>query len=768
MNVRAVDIIIPVYNAPLELEECYNSLLKNTDLNCHRIIIINDCSPDPGVNKFLNKITDERVVILQNETNLGFVGTVNKGMDISNSDVVLLNSDTIVTKNWLKKMGEVAYSEDDIATVTPLTNNGTICSVPDFLDDNVLPEGYTIDTFAYLIEKISYKVFPAIPTAVGFCMYIKRSVLDEVGLFDMDNFGKGYGEENDFCCRVIECGYKNVLADDTFIYHKGSMSFQGEKLELSKRNLRVLNSLYPYYEKMIQEFILKNPLRSIQENIKLHLPLYKDINEESNNVLYIIHNFFDEVYNHPIGGTEYHLKDLVEKSTQINSFVLAANESELVLKQYNKGKYTGKYHFPLSTPLSSIHFHHREYSEIVEKIMGTFKINIVHIQHLIKHTFDVPRIAAKMKISVLCTLHDFYLFCPPQIVSIKSPYYNDTETNGKVVSKEFHQFYDSRKTYIQRRKKEVIKLISHIDQFIVPSGFAKDLFISEYPMLDGKIRVIEHGYSDRRRSVETSPEKKEGVWNVGFLGGISPVKGSDLVYKLIKKYSNPNINWHIIGGIGDQRINMLSQVNLYKHGEYKREELDEILDTLKLDIILCLSVVPETFSYTLSEAWQSGTPVLVTPVGALKERVEKVSGGWIAKSTKLDDVVTSFETIISSPNDWVMMRNHLNQQKFKSTVEMVNEYEAIYSKWINLPSKDAEVFDIHEVNKALKYFLPKSSEDNVNYYNQLHKLEAELRAIKGTIGWKVLEKLRMRNSIVLVIGKKMIYYVLRLNNKFKG
>ncbi len=763
MKVRPIDIIIPVYNAPIELEECYNSLLRNTDLTCHRIIIINDCSPDPGVNKFLEKITHERVTVLQNEKNIGFVGTVNKGMEFSKSDVVLLNSDTIVTPNWLNKMSEVAYSEDDIATVTPLTNNGTICSIPNFLEDNDIPIGYSIDTYSKLIENISYKLFPIIPTAVGFCMYIKRIVLDEIGFFDMDNFGKGYGEENDFCCRVIEHGYKNVLDDHTFIYHKGSMSFKGEKLELSKRNLKVLNSLYPYYDKMIHEFIIKNPLRTIQDNIRLHIPFYRDINEDSLNVLYVIHNFFDEIYNHPIGGTEYHLKDIVYNSTLINSFVMAANESEIVLKQYNKGKYIGKYNFPLTTPMSSMYFHHREYSEIVEKIMGTFKINLVHIQHLIKHTFDVPRIAARMKISVLCTLHDFYLFCPPQIVAKKSAYYNDAETNMKVVSKEFHQFYDSKETYIQKRKKEVEKIISCIDHFIVPSSFAKDLFINEYPMLEDKICVIEHGYNDRRKAIEISSEKKDEVWNVGFLGGISPVKGSDLVYKLIRKYSNRNINWHIIGGIGDQRINLLSQENLFKHGEYKREELNNILDSLELDVILCLSVVPETFSYTLSEAWQSGTPVLVTPVGALKERMEKVSGGWIAKSTNFEDIVESFENIISSPDDWAMMKKHLKLQKLKTTEEMVNEYETMYSKWSTYPSNNIKMFDIHEINKAVKFYLPKSSEDNVDYYNQIHKLEAELRAIKGTIGWKVLEKLRVRNSKVLVVGKKIIYYFLRMN-----
>ncbi|MGG4126632.1 glycosyltransferase [Paenibacillus illinoisensis] len=761
MKACSVDIIIPVYNAPQELEECYKSLLKYTDLERNRIIIINDCSPDSGVNEFLDKISDERTLVLQNDVNLGFVGTVNRGMALSDSDVVLLNSDTIVTEKWLNKLVEVAYTEEDIATVTPLTNNGTICSVPNFLEDNNLPEGYTIDSFARLIERISYRDFPVIPTAVGFCMYIKRSVLNEVGLFDEENFGKGYGEENDFCCRVIEHGYKNVLDDHTFIYHKGSMSFQGEKLELSKRNLKVLNSLYPYYDKLIQDFIIKNPLKFIHENIKVNLPLYQSADDVYGNILYVIHNFFDEPYNQPIGGTEYHLKDLVTESNFINSFVLVASENELVLKQYNKGTFVGKYNFPLKTPLTSMYFHHREYSDIVEKILGTFEINLIHIQHLIKHTFDIPRIAKKKNIKVLYTLHDFYLFCPPQIVSIKSDYYEQDEQNRNTVNKEFHGSYELSEAYVKRRKEEVNRLISYIDVFITPSNFTKDFYIDEYPALEGKIKVVEHGYATKQNDNKLITKKKDRTWNIGFLGGISPVKGSELVYRLIKKYPTNNINWHIIGGLGDQRLNLLNQTNLFKHGEYKRDELEGILKGLDLDLICCLSVVPETFSYTLSESWLCGIPVIVTPVGALKERVLKLNGGWISKSTRFEDIVSKLDEIMSDPDEWLTVVNHLQSLQFKSIPMMVDEYKELYLSCLQENFKSVKVFDNRELMRSLKFYMPSGTNNSQEYYNQVHQLEEEIRAIRGTMGWKLLDKLRANDSLVLKIGKRTIYVVLK-------
>ena len=103
--------------------------------------------------------SEKNIVLLDNEENLGFVGTVNKGMQYSKNDVILLNSDTEVTKNWIEKIQECAYSNEYIATVTPLTNNGTICSVPNFGIDNELPSNMTLDEYAEMIEKTSLKLY---------------------------------------------------------------------------------------------------------------------------------------------------------------------------------------------------------------------------------------------------------------------------------------------------------------------------------------------------------------------------------------------------------------------------------------------------------------------------------------------------------------------------------------------------------------------------------------------------------------------------------
>ena len=258
-----VDIIIPVYNEHSLFKNCLESVRKHTNIP-HRIIIINDNSKEDLLIDYFNeleKLKLKNLIILKNNKNLGFVKSVNKGMIFAkDNDVVLLNSDTVVTKNWLKKLNISAYSSEIIATVTPLSNNAAYCSVPNFEINNDIPDGFTIDLFANLIEEKSLKIYPEIPTAVGFCMYIKREALSAVGYFDERYFGKGYGEENDFCMRAKKAGYIHILDDSTFVYHKGSASFTDiEKRRLLKRNLRIMDKLHPEYFSIINNFYLENP-----------------------------------------------------------------------------------------------------------------------------------------------------------------------------------------------------------------------------------------------------------------------------------------------------------------------------------------------------------------------------------------------------------------------------------------------------------------------------------------------------------------------------
>jgi hypothetical protein len=206
---------------------------------------------------------------LENERNVGFVGTANRGLALhADRDVVLLNSDTCVFDGWLDRLVVALHRSADIATASPISNAATILSYPIFLRDNHRIPG--ID-FSH-IDRLCARLAPLpidLPTALGFCMAIKRSCLGTIGPFDRENFGRGYGEENDFSLRAIAQGWRTVAAPDVFVWHRGGASFGKERVALIDAAQRTLERLHPGYAASVQEFIRRDPLAPVRRALDL-------------------------------------------------------------------------------------------------------------------------------------------------------------------------------------------------------------------------------------------------------------------------------------------------------------------------------------------------------------------------------------------------------------------------------------------------------------------------------------------------------------------
>jgi GT2 family glycosyltransferase len=262
------DIVIPVYNACDDLRRCIDSVRLHTPPGDHCLVLIDDASPDPGIGAYFAELAAESVPgleLLRNPENLGFVATANRGMALRpDRDVLLLNSDTIVTAGWLEKIRRCADSDPRIGTVTPFSNNAEICSFPVFCRDNPLAELPSIGQIAAALASRP-PTYPDLPTAVGFCMFIRRRLIDRIGAFDAETFGKGYGEENDFCMRAAAAGFRNVLCDDAFVAHVGGRSFDDGRFALMAENTRRLLARFPEYARLVQDFIAADPLRDIRE-----------------------------------------------------------------------------------------------------------------------------------------------------------------------------------------------------------------------------------------------------------------------------------------------------------------------------------------------------------------------------------------------------------------------------------------------------------------------------------------------------------------------
>ena len=227
-----IDVIIPVYNGPLDIvTSCIESVIAASIQNTYHIIVTDDRSTDDNIVNYLkSKQTAGEIELLTNDHNLGFVRTVNRGMAINKKrDVILLNSDTVVYGPWAERMQCGAYSNKRIATVNPLSN-GWMSNYPTLGRD----DGYNYlevddDVLNDICLEINLGKCAQVPHTIGFCMFIKRQCIDEVGLFDHYNFAEGYGEETDFCYRATAIGWTHAVVGDVFVRHWQTQSFTGEK-----------------------------------------------------------------------------------------------------------------------------------------------------------------------------------------------------------------------------------------------------------------------------------------------------------------------------------------------------------------------------------------------------------------------------------------------------------------------------------------------------------------------------------------------------------
>jgi GT2 family glycosyltransferase len=249
-------VVIPLFGGHDLFATCLRSVLRHTPPEVP-ILICDDASPDERPRQLVESLIaaepDRALHYMRQAENLGFPGNVNRGFALAApADVVILNSDCEVGAGWIGGLREAARSDTTVATATSLTNHGTVVSMPGHAPA-ALPAEWTVDQAADAVAAASLRLRPRLPTAIGHCVYVRRTALELVGDFDLA-FSPGYGEEVDFSQRCIRAGLCHVVADDVFVLHHGGSSFErtGRKSEIQLRHEEIINSRYPYYARTVQ------------------------------------------------------------------------------------------------------------------------------------------------------------------------------------------------------------------------------------------------------------------------------------------------------------------------------------------------------------------------------------------------------------------------------------------------------------------------------------------------------------------------------------
>jgi FkbM family methyltransferase len=501
-----VSVILPVYRGVEMTKGCILAAMPSilTIPNAH-IVVINDASPDVGMQEMLEALADQYstvMVLLKNEENLGFVGTVNRGLAyFPQHDAVLLNSDVIVPQDWLSRLVDEAYSRANIATVTPFSNNATICSFPHFLQENPQPFNLDVNSIDAVFRAVKLPCIQA-PTGVGFCMYIRRDCLNQIGYLNQEKFGKGYGEENDLCQRALKSGWLNIISPNIYAYHQGAVSFSSDKQALVDRAMQVIEELHPNYHVDVQKFIQHDPLKNVRIARYIQLLSITPIPK----VLHISHAIG--------GGVGQHIEELAQ--------YFDPHIAHILLTPHGKNGAVS-ISFDIDNCCDKLIFNMPEEYVAILELLKTACISAIHFHHTIgldSKILDFPR---DLDVTHILTVHDYYwMNANPTLTDADGKY------SGVYSGTQHNPLYPFPKGItLDAWQDQLRPLIEGADCVIFPSNAVKTLFNNVYQPSNAVLAP----HIEARLNVNRTPciFTKKDQYTIGVLGAVSREKGADLL-----------------------------------------------------------------------------------------------------------------------------------------------------------------------------------------------------------------------------------------------
>lgn len=609
----AVDVIVPVYTGAAVTLRCIHSVLRTAGQKTpFELIVIDDGSPDRELVVTLAALASKGLFsLLHNERNSGFVYSANRGLSLHpDRDVVLLNSDTEVYGDWLDRLRAAARSQARVGTVTPLSNNATLCSYPNFLHDNPYPLELAYEELDRLIAECNSASAVLTPTGVGFCLYLSRSCIDETGLFDEQAFGRGYGEENDFCQRAIRQGWINLIACDVFVRHWGSASFQGERARRLKEAMQVLKARHPDYHRDIRRFIATDPLQEMRARVdRARLGRLR----RERNVLLVTHARG--------GGTERHVLEDVERlrTAGFGSFLLRP-----------AGKHGGVLiTHPDVDLLPNIGvLQLRPHAALLE-LLRRLSITEVHIHHLIDFCQDaaaaVQQLAAGLGAPIRIMIHDYTAICPRVNLVDKAGIYCGEPAESdcdRCIRRNGSAFG---RVEIRRWRGAYAALFRAARTIVVPDPDVAARLSRYFDGVEFEVQPheipIAGPFRFRERHLDT-----DGPIRIVVIGAIGKIKGYDILLACARDARKRHLPLEFLVYGYTMNDVLLRREGVAVTGRYLDAHADEGLEALFPHCIWLPYVWPETYSYTLSIALRLGCPIFAFDLGAIGSRLRALNG----------------------------------------------------------------------------------------------------------------------------------------------
>ncbi|MGZ9809187.1 glycosyltransferase [Pseudoroseicyclus sp. H15] len=633
-----IAIVLPVYNAFELLDEVIARVIEHTDLP-FRLIVVEDKSPDERVRPWLRERVAAheaahpgeagRIELMENDENLGFIGAVNRGLARAaelNRHVVLLNSDAFVPAGWASRLLAPIVAEPDVASVTPMANDAEIFSAPALCVQTPILPGMA-DIIDREAQRLSGPLTQAeVPTGMGFCMAMNRAYLAKIPALDTA-FGKGYGEEVDWCRKALAEGGRNLALATLYVEHRGGESFGSEtKLALVKKNGAMIEKRYPGYDAEVQRWIAADPLISARMALAMAWAgAWSDARaaEGAKDALvpiYLAHTIG--------GGAENWLLDKIETELAVTgrpAIVLRVGGGRRWMVDVMSPKGT------LSTSLDDTDVLMRLLQPIRRReVVYSCGVGDSQAMALPGELLAMAEAADEGRVDIL--FHDFFPVSPSYTLMGADGRFSGVVPAGQEAEADKAHSYRgllAKPAGLAEWRAAWGKLVDAADALTCFSEDSAAHVAAAYPQAEGKIRVQPHGLLAEVPQLSAPPAGSPRV--IATLGNLGYHKGAKVVSALGGSLTGGERPKLVVIGNIDPAYAPPLEVQV--HGDYKLGELQMLVERYGVTEWFIPSIWPETFSYTTHEALATGLPVWSFHLGAQGAAVARAPNGRVIPLT---------------------------------------------------------------------------------------------------------------------------------------
>jgi GT2 family glycosyltransferase/glycosyltransferase involved in cell wall biosynthesis/predicted DNA-binding protein YlxM (UPF0122 family) len=613
---RCIDVIVPVYRDYHATKRCLASLCDAPVTSPCCLIVIDDASDDVQIQALLQHYAQaQRIQLIRHPDNRGFIAAVNTGLAVHpQRDVVLLNSDTEVANDWLDRLIACAATQTCIGTVTPFSNDATICSYPRLGVANPRPQApVTLAQLDALAAKVNHGCVVDLPTAVGFCMLIRRCCLEQVGGFDQARFGRGYGEEVDFCQRATALGYRHVLAANIVVYHQGGASFGAEASDRKQAAQAIIDALYPDYQARIAQFFADDPPRYARRRLDI-----ARFAQAPYSVLLITHARG--------GGVERHIQELVHSVSNHLAIMILTPYGENTQRLYWHDE-AQQEEFELVINLA------QDFAQVID-VLQQLRLNRLHYHQVAGLPKQVLQLPGALQCPYDVTLHDYTVICPRFHLTLTNGLYcgePDSDHCNRCLQPQQSITWPGWPDDIVSWRQQWHDWLSGAARLISPSRDVQRRLQRYWPALPMVLwpHPWPHEYEQATGALQLGR-----VIKVLILGGLSLAKGLNLVKACARDAQQRQLPlfFRVIGP-SVPIAEVWPQMPLSISGSYEDRELPALIAVEKPDVFLFPAQIPETFSYTLCAAMRTGYPIVASDLGAFQERLAEYDQAYLLMPT---------------------------------------------------------------------------------------------------------------------------------------